>query len=486
MSHKSDKSAEQGEIFSGLFWKFGERIIAQGVSFVVSLVLARLLMPDEYGIVALVLVFINLANVFVSDGLGSALVQRLNATSKDFSTMFYCSGILSIFLYLLLFFIAPAIARFYQNPALAPVLRVLSLQVPLSAVKTIQHAYVQRHMIFKKFFWSTLGGTLVSGVVGIAMAYAGCGVWSLVAQYLVNSVIDTIILFITVEWHPAFEFDIHAAKEMTQYGWRLMAAQFINTFYTELQSLLIGKVYSEADLAAYNKGNQFPSLLITNINVSISSVLFPAMARSAYDPVALKALTKKSIKMSSYILFPMLAGLIAVANPLISLLLTDNWLCCVPFLQIGCIYWMFQPSQTANVQAIKASGRSDICLKLEVIKKVIGITLLLLSIRINVYAVVISNALFAGISALLNIIPNKKLIGYGIMDQLADCAPALLLSGAVFVAASFVLRFNLINIVTLALQVVIGVAVYVGGSILFKVESFYYILNMIKNHTKKL
>lgn len=223
-------------------------------------------------------------------------------------------------------------------------------------------------MMFKKFFYSTFGGTIVSGVVGITMAYANFGVWALVAQYLVNLVIDTIILFITVSWHHSLKFNIHSATQLTGYGWKLVVSQFINTLYSELRSLLIGKVYLMADLAAYNKGNQFPSLLITNMNSSISSVLFPAMSQTKGDSVKLKEMTRKSIKISSYILFPMLAGLMAVAEPLVRLLLTENWLPCVPFLQISCIYWMFQPSQTANVQAIKAAGRSDICLKLEIKK----------------------------------------------------------------------------------------------------------------------
>ena len=470
----------KGQVMSGLFWKFGERIIAQGVSFVVTMLLARLLLPEEYGIVALVMVFINLANVFVTTGLGDALVQRAQATRKDFSTIFYCGVGVSAVLYIIIFFSAPWIADFYDNQQLILVLRVLSIQIPLSSVKTVQHAYVQRHMIFRKFFWSTLGGTLISGVVGIAMAYAGYGVWALVAQYLVNSVIDMLILFITVNWKPHLEFDRKSAREMLNFSWSLVLSSFINEFYLELKSLLIGKYYREADLASYNKGNQFPALLINNINASISSVLFPAMAKCGDDPVALKNITRKSIRLSTYILLPMLAGLMAVAKPLVQLLLTDNWLPCVPFLQISCIFWMFQPSQTANVQAIKAAGRSDICLKLELVKKVIGVLLILVTIRINVYAVVIANAAFAGISACINIIPNKKLIHYGTWEQLRDVLPSIFLSLLVFFSAGVCLRLPLGSFAMLVVQICVGAAVYIAGSFILKVDSFYYLLNHLK------
>lgn len=463
------------QVVSGLFWKFGERIFAQGVSFIVSLILARLLLPEQYGIVALVLVFINLANVFVTNGLGESLIQKKDSNSTDFSTIFYCSVGFSIVLYIILFFLAPLIANFYNNQDLILVLRILSFQVPLSAIKTIQQAYVSKHMLFKKFFFSTIGGTLFSGVVGIIMAYNGFGVWALVAQYLVNSSIDTLILFITVEWRPTLQFSSKSAKQLIGYGWKLVLSQFINTFYSELRSLFIGKVYTTADLAAYNKGNQFPSLLITNINSSISSVLFPVMSKTSDDRDKLKELTRQSIKLSSYILFPMLAGLAVVAEPLIRLLLTENWLPCVPFLQISCIFWMFQPSQTANVQAIKAAGRSDICLKLEVIKKIIGVALLLVTINISVYAVVIANAIFAGISAIINIFPNKRLIGYGIKEQVVDLLPSLALSTVMFLISLQVIVFGFNDILTIFLQFIIGCTIYILGSWIFKIDSFKYI-----------
>ena len=468
------------QIISGLFWKFGERILAQGVSFVVSLVLARMLLPEEYGIIALVLVFINLANVFVSNGLGETLIQKPNAKQSDFSTMFFCSLFLSILLYAFLFCSAPFIARFYNNEQLILVLRVLGLQVPLSSVNTIQQAYVSKHMMFRKFFYSTVGGTLISGFIGIVLAYNGAGIWALVIQYMTNTLINTFILFITVKWYPTFEFDKDSAKTLFSFGWKLVAAQFMNQVYVELKNLFIGKIYTPADLASYNKGEQFPSVLVMNINSAISSVLFPAMSIANQEKGKLKELTRQSIMMSSYVVFPIITGLIIVAEPMIRLLLTDRWISCVPFLKISCLFWMFQPSQTANVQAIKAAGRSDICLKLEIIKKVIGVVLLLIAIQISPLAVAIINAVFAGISALINILPNKKLIGYGVGEQIKDILPSLILSIIMYVLVSPIVSIGCADIITIFLQICLGVIVYIIGSYVLKIEAFLYILNFIK------
>lgn len=477
----SEKSGLKYQVMSGLFWKFGERIIAQGISFVISLLLARLLAPEQYGTVALALVFINIANVFVTNGLGESLMQKKSAGDVEFSTMFFCSLGMSVLLYIIMFFGAVPIAKFYDNDSLIILIRVLSLQIPLSSVKTIQHAYVSKNMLFKKFFFSTLGGTLFSGIVGIIMAFRGFGVWALVEQYLVNSVIDMCVLFITVPWRPQALFDKKAAKELFGYGWKLIAAQFVNTIYSESRSLIIGKQYSEIDLAYYNKGNQFPSLVINNINTSISNVLFPALSSVNNSISKLKALTRKSMKVSSYIIFPMMVGMIAIAEPMINLLLTDRWLSCVPYLQLCCIFWMFQPIQTANVQALKAVGRSDICLKLEIVKKIIGFALLIVSMNFGVTAIVLSNTIFGGISMIINIPPNKKLIGYGYKEQFFDLLPAGLLSvvmGCVVYMLGFI---PLPTAVTLIVQIVVGVSMYIGGSYLFKVDSFMFLFGFAKS-----
>lgn len=479
------KQDMKSKVLSGLTWKFGERILSQGISFVISLVLARMLMPSEYGTVSLVLVFINLANVFVSNGLGETLIQKKDASNVDFSTIFYCSLLVSIFLYTILFAIAPLVGDFYENQELILVLRILALRLPVTAINTIQQAYVSKKMDFKRFFFSTLGGTLFSGVIGIWMAFTGYGIWALVVQYLSNSVINTIVLTYTVKWKPQLCFSISSAKEMIPYGWKLTAAAFVNTLYGELRNLIIGRIYTTQDLAYYNKGNHFPSLTVTNIDTSISSVLFPALSLVNNDKNKLKEYTRKSMQVSSYIIFPMMIGMYAVADTMITVLLTENWIGCVPFLRLSCIYWMIQPIQTANAQAIKACGRSDIYLRLETTKKIIGVLLIILTMRISVLAVVSTNLIMAVISITINIFPNKKLLGYGYVEQLKDIFPALLLSMimGVFVWGTHILFGN--TVVSLLLQILVGLCVYLGISAITNNKTYKFILTILADKTKK-
>jgi len=473
------------KVLSGLVWTFAERILAQGVSFIISIIIARLLVPEAYGTVTMVTVFINIANVFVSNGLGEALVQKKDATETDFSTMFYCSLTLAISIYSILFIGAPYIARFYNNDLLVSILRVLALKLPISAISTIQHAYVSKHMIFKKFFFSTLGGTLVSGIVGAVMAYCGFGVWALVAQYLTNTTIDTVVLFITVPWRPRLKFSGKSAYTLGKYGFQLMLTSLIQEIYTQLRSLVIGKVYSASDLAFYNKGNNFPSLIITNVDTSIGKVVFPAMSQSKDDLNRLKAVSRRAMKTTSYIIFPLMAGLFVVARPLIMLLLTDKWMGCVPFLQIACIFFALIPVQSTNWQIIKAIGRSDICLKLEIIKKIIGVIVILATMKISVIAVAVSASVVTFISMLINISPNKKLINYSLTEQAVDLLPTLLAS--VVMACVIYPLGNVItsDILLIALQIICGGLIYIGISVVFKIDSFEYLFDTVKRIIKR-
>lgn len=297
------------KVFSGLFWKFGERITAQLVSLVVSVVLARLLMPEDYGSVAMIMVFITIANVFVSSGFGNALVQKKNADDLDFSSVFFVNILVSLVLYAVIFIAAPWVAAFYGMPVLSPALRVLGVRLVFAAVNSVQQAYVSRNMMFRKFFWSTLFGTAVSGIVGIAMAYHGYGVWALVAQYLTNTCTDTLVLWFTVRWRPIPKYSWRRTKSLLAFGWKLLVSSLLDTGYTQLMSLFIGKKYTSADLACYNQGDKYPSVIVTNINASISSVLFPVMSQCQDDPARVKQMTRRAIQVSSYIMWPLMVGL---------------------------------------------------------------------------------------------------------------------------------------------------------------------------------
>ena len=470
----------KSKVMSGLVWKFAERISAQLVTFIVSIVLARLLSPSHYGAIAIVNIFIALANVFVSCGFGNSLIQKKDADDTDFSSVFYFNILMSIVMYIIVFYSAPIIADFYSMPILTPVLRVMGLRLIVAGINSVQHAYVARHMLFKRFFWSTLGGTLASGVIGVVMAYKGFGIWALVAQYMTNSTVDTIVLWFTVKWRPKRLFSFKRLSGMFSFGWKLLVSSLIETGYNELRSLIIGKMYTAADLAHYNKGRQFPNLVVTNVNTSIQSVLFPAMSDCQDKRNQVRAMCRRAISISSYIMLPLMLGLALVAEPFVKLLLTDKWLPCVPYLQISCFVMALMPIHTANLQAINAIGRSDIFLKLEIIKKVTGVIVLIAVMHLGVMAIALSGVFLTLLSSVINAYPNSKLLDYKITDQIKDLLNAFipLLLMAASVCFIDVIELNLV--LDLVAKVIVGAVVYVLSSYLFKNESFMYIWKVIK------
>ncbi|MCQ5386533.1 lipopolysaccharide biosynthesis protein [Hungatella hathewayi] len=477
----------QSKVVNGLVWRFAERICAQGVSLVVSIILARLLMPSDYGAISMVLVFIAIANVFVDAGFCNALVQKKECDSVDFSTAFYFNMAFSILLYFLLFGASPMIADFYGMPVLSPVMRIFALQIIIAGVKSTQVAYVQRNMLFRKFFWSTLGGTFFSGIVGIVMAYHGFGVWSIVAQYLLNSSIDTTVLWFTVKWRPTLEFSFKRWKSLFNYGWKLLIWSLSSTLYDNLRNLIIGKKYSSSDLAFYTKGKQWPNLLISNINTSISSVLFPALSQYQDNLPKLKSMTRKAMSLSSYILGPMLLGMAALSTPIISLLLTDKWLEAVPYMIICCFYLVLMPMQTANLEAIKAMGRSDIILKLEVIKKIVQITLLIVSMHFGVMAIAASAIITTLFACIVNAWPNRKLLQYGYGEQMKDMLPNLTISAIMSVVVFFLAKYmsgKLSQIIIIVCGIICGIIIYWILSIITRNVAYQYLFNYLKRKIK--
>lgn len=466
-------------VTSGFMWSFGERILAQSVSFIVSIVLARILMPEECGVLSFLLVFINIANVFVSNGFGEALIQKKNSDEKDFSTIFWCSHLFSWVLYIIIFLLAPFISKVYNNELYTPVLRVISLKLPLASINTIQHAHVSKHLEFRKFFFSTLTGTIISGVAGILAAIAGWGVWALVLQYLLNSTIDTVFLLLTVKWKPRLIFSLASFKELMSFGFKMMMSALINTTYIEMQSLVIGARYTASDLAFYKRGNQFPSLFITNICTAVGKVLFPTMS-NVQDKNSIKNMTRRSMQITAYLISPLMFGLIAVSTPLVKVLLTDKWLPCVPFLQIACIQFLFQPLQAANCQAIKAMGKGGMYLKMEIAKKIVGIVLLIAAIPHGAFAIAIACAISIVISTIISMIPNASLLEYSYKDQVSDISSSLIMSIIMLISIYPITYLKLNSIVVLVVQVITGVAIYFSLSKLFQVQPYLYLMGFVK------
>lgn len=472
-------------VFSNLIWRFAERCGAQIVQFVVSIVLARVIAPEEYGTIALITVFTTIFQVFVDSGLGNALIQKKDTDDLDFSTVFYTNIVFCIILYIVIFLIAPAIANFYNDNSLVILIRVLSITILISGIKNVQQAYVSKKLMFRKFFWSTIGGTIAAAIIGIGLALKGFGVWALVAQQLTNLTIDTIILWITVKWRPKKQFSFQRLKGLFSYGWKLLVSAVIDTTYNNIRSLIIGKKYSSSDLAYYNKGNQFPNLIIQNVNNAIDSVLLPTMSNVQDNKEKVKAMTRKSIQVSVFIMAPLMMGLAFTSNNVIKLLLTEKWLPAVPYLCVFCITYMFYPIHTANLNALKAMGRSDLFLKLEIIKKIVGTILLLITMNISVLAMAYSLIIECFMGQIINSWPNKKILNYSYINQMKDILPSIALAIAMGIIISI---FNLLHIsivLTLMLQVIVGGVIYICCAKLLNLEAFNYLFDIVKGILKK-
>lgn len=470
---------------SGFAYKFAERVGAQGINFIVQILLARILMPEEYGVIALVTVFITICDVFVTYGFGNSLVVNKKSDSVDFSTCFYFGLVLAFAIYIVVYLSAPWIGKFYNNSLLPPVLRVMGLRLPIAAINSVQHAYVQKHMWFKKFFYATLIGTIISGVIAIIMAYAGFGVWALVEQYLGNVLMDTVCLWIIVGWRPTKEFSWQRLKAIYDYGWKILAVGLIDTVYGQLRNLIIGKKYTKEDLAFYNRGYSYSSFGMRLIEPTVNTVLFPALSQSQDDQIQMREITRKVIMASTFIISPIMVGLAVVAKPLVLVLLTKKWLPCVIYLQMGCLANLFRPNQFINNCVVRASGNSGLLLKLDITKKVIGLVLILISINFGTFWIAFTVVPFYFISMIINIAPNRKILNYGYRAQAKDFIKNLI---PAFIMGACIYPLSLIDmkpIALLFLQIVAGVLVYWLIAVVTKNESYRTTLGFAKQMFKK-
>lgn len=473
-------------IIYGLLWKFIERTNIQIVSFVVSIILARILEPTDYGNVAIVMVFISLASVIVDGGLNSALIQKKDSDVVDFSTIFYSTLVLSALVYSTLFIVAPWIGKFYGNLELVKIIRVLGITIFCGALNSIQNAYSSKKLLFKKQFCCSFLGVVISGIVGILLALSGAGLWALVFQYLSLSLITMIAMWLTVNWRPKLVFSKKSFNSLFNYGWKIFFTNMITSLFENVRSLIIGKVYNSANLAFFDRGKSVPSIVMDNVNASIQSVMFPVLSERQDNIYDIQNLMRKSIRMSSYIIFPLLIGLLVIAEPLIVVLLTEKWLGAVPYVRIFCVALILMPIQNINIVAIKAIGDSAIILKLEAIKKIIEIIILIISITISVQAIAWGVVICNCVSLFINLYPAKRMFGYGYLQQFADAAMPLVLA-TVMGGIVFLLKYLPIgSVLLLFLSILIGFVVYVTFSIITRNSSFYYIIASLKETLLRL
>ncbi len=458
------------KVISGVLWRFAEQFGTQIITFVVSVVLARILGPEEFGTVALLTIFLALSSCLVNSGFGTALIQKKDADDLDYNSVFYLSLSISLLLYGVLWLSAPAIAGFYGRPILVLVLRVAAVRVIFDGINGVQNAVLARNMLFHRSFWITLSGTLVGGMTGIWMAVSGFGIWALVWSSLVGGFVATVVRWFMIGWRPSFRFSWKRLAGLFKFGSRMLGSGLLDTFFNQIYSLLIGKWYSAADLAYFNRGEHVPQTVMNGIQGSISSVVFPALSKMQDDKPKLKRAMRKVMQTSSFFVFPMMFGLAAVSKPLVLVLLTDKWLPAVPYMQLACVSYAFWPIHVANLQSIKALGRSDIFLRLQIVKKVATVVVLLFTFRQGVLAMAIGRVLLAPFGVWLNTLPNKRLVGYSQREQLYDLAPEFFVSVFMSVVVVFVTSLFSNEWYQLLVGVLLGSLVYVVGSVLLRVE----------------
>lgn len=474
--------AFRNKTISGVIWKAMESGGNQLVKFVISVILARLLDPENYTTLATLLIFVNIMDVFVKQGFATALIQRKDADNADYSSVLWLTMALAGVFYGVLFFGAPAIASYFKQPTIATALRVSSIALFFGAFNSVQSAIVKRKLEFRKFCIATLGASLVSGAVGIYLAYMGKGVWALVAQQLIQSFCNVFFLWLMDRWRPQLVFSLKRAGSFFSFGWKLLVSSLLETGYNSLSALVIARRYVGDALAFYNRGRQYPDLIATNLNSVALSVLFPAYSLHQDDKTRVREMVRKTNRSTALMIIPMMVGLAAVATPFVRVLLTEKWLPAVPYLQLMCIASVFYPFEATDLQAMNALGRSDLYLKTEIIKKAFGILALVVSVfafntPIAIAGAVVLTAIF---SMGVTMVVMKQLFAYRWRDQIWDLMPPALLS-AVMWGVVFALSFLRIEeLPLLIIQITSGIAVYLGLAVLCKLESFTYLYNAMK------
>lgn len=466
-----------------MIWKLLERFGVQGVQFVLQIILARLLSPENYGTLAIMIIFVNLATVFIQTGFSTALIQNKDVTEEDYSSVLWVTISIAVVLYGIIFFASPFIGDFYSKPELVAPLRVMALMLFPGALNSIQLAKVSRELNFKKVFYSNVAAIVFAGGVGVVVALLGGGLWALVAQTMLNTFIAAAVMTFTAKIRIRFTVNFARVKALFSFGWKILVSGLIDTLYLDISSLVIGAKYSPDTLGFYNRGKQFPQFIINGANGAVQSVMLPSLSEKQTERDTMKNIMRNAVTMSGYIIFPIMLGLASVATPMVKFLLTEKWLPCVPYLQIYCLSLVFTPVHSCNLQAINALGRSDVFLKLEIIKKVYGIIALVIAIVCfdSPIAIAVSGVVTTFISFFVNAFPNKKLINYSYFEQIKDIFPSFLVAILMCVCVTCVGFLGLGTVATLALQVVVGVTVYILLSALLRLKPFIQIISILKN-----
>lgn len=481
-----DQKDLKNKAFSGVIWKFAERLLAQGITFVVSMLLARILSPDDYGAVAIITIFIMIADVFINSGFVMAIIRKKEVTEEQLSSVFYMNLMIAVVLYAVIFFMAPLIAKLYDNEALIWLLRIIALKLPVSAYNSVQCAIVSRNMQFKKFFFATLIGTVASAIIGIYMAYKGYGAWALIAQQLSNLVIDTLCLMVIVRWYPKLMFSWHSIRNIFSFSTKNMATDLTGTAFNQLNAFVIGIKYTEADLAYYTKGQQLPNTINNTLTSAVTSVLFPAIAKVSDNMETVKKAERKSLRMMSFLLFPIMVGMAMVSKEFVLVFFTEKWSNMIIFMQLMSIDAIIGIMGAFDILTLRAIGKSNVALILELIKKPIFLGSILIAMQYGVLPIAITSLCYSVVALLINTLAIHKYTNYNIFEKIIDCLFPIIASG---IMAGCLYAFDFLPIdniyLVLALKVIIGVIIYFTLCIITRNKTFKEMMDLSLRKLKK-
>ena len=464
----------------GLFWSSVERFSNQGVQFVFSIILARLLSPSDYGIIAMVTIFFAVAQSFVDSGFSNALVRKTDRVEEDLSTCFYFNIGVGIIAYIVLFLIAPLVANFYNQPILSSIIRITGLGVILNSLCVVQQALFTIKIDFKSQAKITLSATVISGIVGILLAYQGYGIWALVWQGVASSIVRMGLLWLMSKWRPRTGFSKSSFNYLFGYGSKLLASGLLDTIYNNIYPIVIGKFYNPAQLGNYSRALGWAQLPSANITSILQRVTFPVLSAIQDDSLRLQNSYRRLLKLSAFIVFPLMMGLAAIASPLIRVILTAKWDGCVLYLQILCFALMLYPIHAINLNLLQVKGRSDIFLRLEIIKKIIGVVILIITIPLGITAMCLGMVFSSIICLIVNTYYTSRFIDVGLLTQLKDLRiiliNSLVMGGGIYILTSFIDIEGL----KLVMGIVIGFLLYFIGSFYFSKAELQEVISLIK------
>lgn len=473
-------SSLKNQAIEGTKWSSLQTGANQLIAFFISLVLARLLTPEDYGTVGVLGVFIAVSNIFVGSGLSLSLIRDKESTNVDYSTVFYYNIAVAVLCYIILYFAAPAISVFFHNPILTNILRVIALNIIICSFGAIQNIILSKNLNFKAYTKISVGVQLITGIIGIILAYTGFGVWTLVITGLLSSLLTTVLLWFKVSWHPDFCFSKTSFQKHFHFGSKLLISSLFDTFYKNIYQLVIGKKFSAIDLGYYTRANNFASLPMNSVLDVIGKVAFPLLSKIQDDDERLATAYRKIIRMVNFFVTPIMLGIISIAHPMVSVLITDKWLPCVPYLQVLCLVCLLYPIHALNLNLLQVKGKSNLFLKLEVIKKILGFGILCITVPFGILAMCLGSFAASLICLFINTYYTKKLIGFGLYEQIRDLIPVFAL-GIFMMTGSFLCQ-NLVesSIAKLIMGCTVGSVIYITGSVFGKFQEWRESISIFK------